>query len=345
VKLYRVYFVCRKCRLGEYPLDRRLGVEGTSSRQAQRLMCLAGASWSYDRSSQLLEEFCGLRVSDNTIRHVCQSEGAEMAQWQRTAHEARDEFRKATGDVEFSTDGTSVNTHEGWREMRIGIFSKRARGESADLRNWDSRQLPAPHARMAFAAIEDSQRFGSRWGQWIARLGIEQTSELTVLADGARWIWEEAAVHLAGAQGVLDIYHALEHVSDTAKVIYGEGTEKAAAWLEGGREALLGGGWPKMRQYLLEAKRRFRSPGKKKTSLAKLEAYLHTQADHLNYPQRLLEGRSIGSGQAEGACKNMIGRRLKQTGARWRVRRVNRMAALASLIYSNLWPQYWATAQ
>jgi len=40
----------------------------------------------------------------------------------------------------------------------------------------------------------------------------------------------------------------------------------------------------------------------------------------------------------------MIGRRLKQTGARWRVRRVNRMAALASLIYSDLWSRYWAHA-
>ena len=66
--------------------------------------------------------------------------------------------------------------------------------------------------------------------------------------------------------------------------------------------------------------------------------------EHLNYAARLAEGRSIGSGQAEGACKQMIGRRLKQTGARWRVRRVNRMAALSSLIYSDLWSKYWANA-
>jgi hypothetical protein len=37
----------------------------------------------------------------------------------------------------------------------------------------------------------------------------------------------------------------------------------------------------------------------------------------------------------------MIGRRLKQTGARWRFRRVNRMATLCRLLYSDHWDTYW----
>jgi len=46
----------------------------------------------------------------------------------------------------------------------------------------------------------------------------------------------------------------------------------------------------------------------------------------------------------EGAAKNLVGKRLKQTGARWRVDRVNAMAELCCLIYSNDWDAYWATA-
>ena len=59
---------------------------------------------------------------------------------------------------------------------------------------------------------------------------------------------------------------------------------------------------------------------------------------------RLAEGRSIGSGQIEGACKNLIGRRLKQTGARWKVRRVNRLAGLCSIMYSDLRKTCWNAA-
>jgi hypothetical protein len=267
-----------------------------------------------------------------------------MAQWQRTAHEARQRFRQSPGDVEFATDGTSVNTMEGWREMRIGIFAKRYPGEPADAQTWDCRELPRPHVRVAFAAIENSDRFGSRWGQGASRLGIYETAKMTVLADGASWIWNQAALHFAGAEGVLDIYHALEHVSATANALYGDGTEKAKTWLDGGREALFRGGGNAIRQYLRQTKTRFARSRKKVAAVSALYTYLLGQAEHLDYPRRLAQGRSIGSGQAEGACKNMIGRRLKQTGARWRVRRVNRMAALASLMYSDLWAPYWAAA-
>lgn len=53
--------------------------------------------------------------------------------------------------------------------------------------------------------------------------------------------------------------------------------------------------------------------------------------------ERLRKGRSIGSGPVEGACNNLIGRRLKANTAHWRVRRVSRMAGLCSLACSDQW--------
>lgn len=340
LKLARVNFVCRSCRSGAHPADERLGIEGFTSRQAQRLLSLAGASWSFDKSAEHLQEFCGLVVSDNTIRDVCQRQGARMAQWQRDDAAAHEKFRKATGDVEFTSDGTCVNTWEGWREMRIGIFSKRHRGEAADADSWDTRKLPAPHVRVAFAAIENSERFGSRWGRWRSRLGIRDTSGISVLADGARWIWEEVSMHLAGASETLDIYHALEHVSQTAHTLYGEGAEGAAC-TERCRNHLLRGGWVRIEAELNQARVQHRKRAQRE-ALERLTNYLGQNQQRLNYPQRLADGQAIGSGQVEGACKHMIGRRLKQTGARWRVRRVNRMAAVCSLLYSDHWDTYWS---
>jgi hypothetical protein len=340
LKLQRVYFTCRQCRVGVHPWDDRLGVQGVISPQARRLLCLAGASWSFDKSAQFLRELCGLSVSDNTIRAICQQEAAAMANWQRDAWEARAPFRQARGDMEFSTDGTSVNTWEGWREMRLGIFSKRHRGPSATAAEWDDRELPSPHVRVAFAAIEKSDRFGSRWGRWARRLGIHDTAQVSVLADGAGWIWEEVSVHFPFAAGVLDIYHALEHVADTAKVVYGEATVRCRRWIDSMRRVLLSGGWPAVRQRLRRAWLRVKKRSHR-NRLQSLARYLGKHRQHLDYAQRLAEGRSIGSGQVEGACKHMIGRRLKQTGARWRVRRANRMANLCALMYSDHWTTYW----
>ena len=264
-----------------------------------------------------------------------------MANWQRAAPEARMPFRQARGDIEFSTDGTSVNTWEGWREMRLGIFSKRHRGESAMPEDWDDRELPSPHVRVAFAAIEKSDRFGARWGRWTRRLGISDTATVSVLADGADWIWREVATHFPGATGVLDIYHALEHIADTAKKIYGEETVRCRRWTESIRGAMLSGGWPAVWKRLRRAWQRTKKRSHR-GSLQSLARYLGKRRWLLDYAQRLAEGRSIGSGQVEGACKHMIGRRLKQTGARWRVRRVNRMANLCALLYSDHWSAYWS---
>ena len=241
--------------------------------------------------------------------------------------------------MEFTTDGTSVNTTDGWREMKLGIFSKRRRGESATPAEWDTRTLPRPHSRVCFAAIEKSDRFGSRWKAWRKRLGITRTDDVSVLADGAKWIWEEQRKHLNGAEGVLDVFHALQHVAETAKTLYDDGPA-AAAWTDTGRTALLSNGFPGIDRQIDDGFTATRSP-RKRQALQSLRDYLQPHEFHLDYPTRLADGRSIGSGQVEGACKNLIGRRLKQTGARWRPRRVNRMAGLCTLLYSHQWTDYW----
>ncbi len=140
-----------------------------------------------------------------------------------------------------------------------------------------------------------------------------------------------------------DIFHAVEHVAETARAVFGEGTAKATQWLDAGRSAVLAEGEPGLQRQIAETLKQVRSR-KSRASLTTLSEYVANHSHHMHYAERLAEGRSIGSGQIEGACKNLIGRRLKQTGARWKVRRVNRMAGLCSLMYSDLWKSYWNAA-
>jgi len=48
-------------------------------------------------------------------------------------------------------------------------------------------------------------------------------------------------------------------------------------------------------------------------------------------PCRLAEGRAMGSGQGEGASERLMGRRLKQTAAKWLLPRLNNMALLCAV--------------
>ena len=69
--------------------------------------------------------------------------------------------------------------------------------------------------------------------------------------------------------------------------------------------------------------------------------YFCGNAGRLDYCGRLAAGRVIGSGLIEGACKNLVGRRLKQTGACWRVERANRIALISAVLYSDQWKYCW----
>jgi hypothetical protein len=72
--------------------------------------------------------------------------------------------------------------------------------------------------------------------------------------------------------------------------------------------------------------------------------YFCGHRDRLNYALRLRRGQPIGSGLIEGTCKQMIGRRMKQTGAQWDLANANRMALLCSLAYADALPSYFNAA-
>jgi hypothetical protein len=263
-----------------------------------------------------------------------------LADWLHAAPPAGAAFAAAAGDVEFQTDGTMVNTGDGWREMRLGVFAKRQRGRPATAEQWDTRRLPAPSARVLFGGIQAAAQFGPRIRAWAGRLGIRDPSAATVLADGAEWIWNQARVQLPGASGLLDIFHGLEHIGGCARAVFGEGAEAATAWADQTRHALLRGGSAAVQAEIAAARRQVRSATKRR-ALDDLAGYLRGQEGHLDYAGRLGRGQSIGSGLVEGACKQVIGKRMKQTGARWRVRRANRMATLCCTLHGDTWKPYW----
>jgi hypothetical protein len=270
--------------------------------------------------------------------------GAQVRAWQRSSPAPAAAFAAAAGDTEFSTDGTSVNTLGGWREMRLALFAKRPRGPAAAPEQWDERALPAPSVRVLFGGLWAAEQFGPQWRAWAGRLGVRQAAAVTALADGAKWIWNQLARNLPGAGGVLDIYHVGEHLHGAAKVLYGEGATEGTAWVEARRLTLLRDGGTALDAELAAQGRSLRS-SRKRQALAELREYLGPHAGHTGYAERLALGQAIGSGTVEGACKTVVGRRLKQTGARWRVRHAEQMVALCGLLYSDLWDEYWQPSQ
>jgi len=338
MEIARRYYHCKGCG-GGAPWDVWAGVGNRSlTKEARRLAALAGMSWSFDKAQKHLREFCHLQLSDDTIERVCQEEGIQVQRWIKQAPEPVKAFTAAKGLVEFSTDGVKINTVDGWREMRISVWAKREACLACAPEKWDQRVLNEPTARLAICAIARSNVIGSSWQRFTQHLGLEETP-LSVLGDGAKWIWNESAKRFPSeSKWCLDIYHNSQHLHDCGKALLGQGPE-ARAWADAHVHHQLAHNGPALIERL-RAQRLTLAP-EKQSALDGLLGYLEENRDSMWYRDRLQEGLPIGSGLIEGACKNMIGARLKANSARWRVRRAERVGALRCLDYSDQWDTYW----
>ncbi len=64
------------------------------------------------------------------------------------------------------------------------------------------------------------------------RCGLREAKEVVFLGDGAGWIRNERRKHFGRSTFIIDWYHALEHIWDCGKVLFGEGSEATEKWVK-----------------------------------------------------------------------------------------------------------------
>jgi hypothetical protein len=165
-----------------------------------------------------------------------------------------------------------------------------------------------------------------------------------VLGDGAEWIWNLAKRQFDGAEQVLDVFHAGEYLADLARAGFGEGSAEGARWLDDARAALVGDGWAGVCEFVVKDAARVPNFAALEAAFPRVANYLTGHRDRLGYAVRLRRGQAIGSGLIEGTIKQEVGRRMKQTGARWRSDHVGRFVQFRALANGAEWDHYWSAA-
>jgi hypothetical protein len=339
VAVRRAYFACAACGQGDFGADRVLGIDGYLTPGARRMACLAGVRESFARAEALLAELAGWELDDEAIRRLCHAEAARAAA-ARDERATAEAFAAAAGDLELQIDAGKVNTTEGWRDVKAAVFARRERGAPADAAAWDQRDLPAPAVRSAVAAVEEASAFGERCAAEARRLGLTDPTALSVSGDGAEWIWNLSARRFPGAAENLDVYHGAERLAGAARRVFGEGAAEARAEAARGRTRLLEDGYWGVVEWVGELGGRLPAGGDG-AALGEALNYFAGHQGRLNYALRLRRGQSIGSGMVEGSIKQLLNRRMKQTGARWRVAHVGPFVELRALADGPEWDAYW----
>ena len=249
---------------------------------------------------------------------------------QRTRESAAP-LETAPGALVVETDGVMVRYRDGWHEAKLGVVGGQVAG---DLR-----------AISYVAAREGPEQFGPRLLAEAARRGAlaivgweDQRREIaalrpvTVIGDGAPWIWNVAADHFATRQEIVDFYHASEHLWTAARCVFGTLSPTTTAWAQTHLHRLSHDGPAPVLTALASLTPPDSSAAE---SLRQERAYVRKNASRMEYPTYRAQGLPLGSGAVESSGKHLVQQRMKRPGARWSEPGAQALLTLRSYLLSD----------
>ena len=160
---------------------------------------------------------------------------------------------------------------------------------------------PEPAKKLLFAAAIEK--------------GYYSAKKVIFLCDGASWLAKCKEKYFPKAIQILDWYHAIEHLWETAVSIYGqENKDKCQKWVEP-LESLLWEG--KVQEVIKKLESMAIKMKRHQTVLYELRGYYVGHAKYMQYDEYRKNGWFIGSGAIESANKYIVSQRLKQSGMIW----------------------------
>ena len=332
IKINRAYYHCSGCGTGLAPYDKAsgLGAEQLSPGLA-KACCLLAVDNSFEQVSKKIEQFFGQRVCDDTVNQVVHRAGSVVLKEQNQELElffTKRQIPQAQANPErlyISVDGTTVHENDAWHEVKVGCIY------------WTNERFE--RIERYVGRFDDSQVFG--WHLWLegCRCGLREAKEVVYIGDGAGWIRSEHHRHFGRATFIIDWYHASEHIWDCGKAIFGEGSGEAHRWVKKCQDFLWGGWTKRLLDDLKEQRKKYR--GNKREALETLIRYISTNEERMRYDVFRSKGYDIGSGKVEAACKNVVGKRLKQSGMIWSRAGSSATLALRVTWLNDRWEQLW----
>lgn len=361
-------------------MDRLLDVaESAVSVGVRELCCRLGtAGGSFARSAENLAAAAQVRLSEETLRRVVESEGKAVL---AASEDGQLEIDWCAADcltptpaggevsrVYVSGDGVlvPVTTAAEKRKRRATVLRHRRQEGRQRRRGPGVRPRPRlPSLRrgadqrykqfnlVTFYNQDKTRRLVSvtrkdHRGSWrllrrdAERVRLRGAAERVGLIDGAVCLRRQLERLPLTALG-LDFYHLGENVHAGKRATFGENSPAGEAWAGRALHAARHEGYQPFWDHLVAWRSdQRRRPGPKAAADALLH-YVAERREMIRYDQFERHGWDVGTGPMESMCKATT-RRLKGQGMRWDLDNAEAMMALESLRQSRQWDCYWKRA-
>jgi hypothetical protein len=350
VTLRRAWYHCARCGHGLAPRDAELEVAGASMSPGLAAMSdKAAAAVPFAQAAGLLEDLAGVRLTVKRVERAAEASGSALAAASRSAAGliARRKLvplppSPLPDKLYIVIDGTGVpvtrKETEGrdgkgedgrarTREVKMAVFFTQ---DKLDAKGYPVRDRTSSSY---IATFEPAAAFAKLVKAEGIRRGAGHARQLTVIGDGAAWIWNLAATTFPEATCIVDLFHAREHLHSLTRSLEFMLGDRRDEWLAARLEDLdygyVDGIEAAVREYPLE--------GVKKDEAERELGYFLNNAPRMRYHWFRSRGLFVGSGVVEAGCKSVIGQRLKQAGMHWTVSGADSIITLRCAQASSQW--------
>ena len=355
VTLTRAWYHCAACKHGFAPRDAELDVAGASLSPGLAAMNdIAAATGPFAKAAGLLEDLAGISLTVKRVERAAEASGAAQAAAVRERSALITGRRLVplppspladmlygaidgtgvtmTAKETAGRDGKGEDGRARTREVKLAVFF------TQDELDDDGYPVRDRDSCSYIATFEPASVFGDMVKAEGIRRGADHVRQLTILGDGAAWIWGIATDKFPQATQIVDLFHAREHLNDLARSLEFMLGDRKDQWLAARMEDLDHGDI----DGICRAARVYPLTGVKKDELDTALGYFEHNAHRMRYRWFRSRGLFVGSGVVESGCKAVIGQRLKLSGMRWTITGADAIATLrcqqASRPEDRIWP-------
>ena len=316
------------------------------------MVWLSGAVDSFAEAEKVFKRIGHLTISDSNIwrrkekwgerfKTIAEAE-REKANTPASAGEFHERVLGSEKRIGVSMDGTMVHIRgEGWKELKVGCSFDIKVFPTWNKESQEWEDLAHAVDNRYVAHLGGPELFGQLLWAEAKRRGWEGAADKEVVGDGAPWIWNLVQDHFYDAREAVDWYHALEHLADTAGLLYEEGTPAAKKWYKSTEKALYQGHAERIAEELLEVAANYREEVADK--LRNQATYLNTHKRRMQYLELREDGYVIGSGMVESGGKQFKSR-FCGPGMRWSRSGIERLIPIRAAIMSRCFDKAWHAA-
>ena len=342
------YFTCYECKKSGFFNDKHELAHGKVDSDLAEILSLLCCYMPFNTAKDFVRRIFDLEISEFCIKETAEFAGKVLFENEEIeAHNIKPEriaemCPEESPDLTYAmVDGGMINTKEGWKEAKLGLFFDQKDIIKNKSRKKKSKKkiINKTYVSSIAYGVKD---FSCRFKLALMKSGKYWAKKFIVVSDGADWIKNMfSELFKGGYTHILDYYHAVEHIWECSKKLYGETSPKTKKWAKT-MESLL---WHGKVDRFFRLLNLYAQNEKNQTPIRDLYSYLYKRIDMIQYKEFRKMGYIIGSGAIESGIKNCIQARLKQTGMIWSKKGANAIAKLRSLYLSGNWDNVWLKPQ